>query len=412
MRLSKGAQSIALSVALSAAVLHPAESAGRTDFVPIVALDQGYTDNVGFVGEADEVSGDYTARLGASFQVDHQIRHGYLLASYATGYTTFRDNSALNHDGHRLRFVAYNNPRLNEFRFEALYRQSQDQGRAEELDDADLFITQRTNRQAYGASVSYYHRFREAKWKLGGYLSADRLEFEVIEGFDTGTLLPPEDRWSYVGALDFSRALSRRTLLGLIYVHQFFDLDLSGDESVNNVGMTLDYVTSKKSRLYFQIGAYRRDRDRLVEESLDRDEGVQGRLQFSRSFKRSELSFIGGRAASSGGSLRGTAVNTFVGVSLGTLSGTKWQYGGALRFARREPSNPLNSDVSSASASLYMEVLFRETLNNSVGIRINGSYVDQLEDELQDGRNTGSFYTLWLGLRWYPLGPTRVGRGS
>jgi hypothetical protein len=126
--------------------------------------------------------------------------------------------------------------------------------------------------------------------------------------------------------------------------------------------------------------------------------GVQGSIGVRRSFRKTELTFLAEHSPSSGGALSGTSTNSWAGLTLSGDPSVRWRWDVAARYARRDPTAPLQPTLTNAGAAFSVE--WRPLAK--LGVRILGEYSDQL------GGGTGglssSYFTAGAALIWYPRG--------
>lgn len=383
-----------LSLAL-AAPLAPV-FAGRTAFEPSLSFGYSYTDNVQYQ-DADD-SSDQSARLGLALALSHQERWGTLSLSYGTGFSKFDTFDELDNLSHSFSFGLDADRGLRSLGFSAYYTLSQDQGQTESLEDLDLFLTERTTRELYGASLSYGRRLRSERWNWGLSLGASDSSYDDIDDFSTPmSTLQTEDRSSFSGSVSFDRVFTRTTSGGLSYRLLSDDLDLSGDSKAHSLGFTLSHTVSDRVQLAAQLGAYQRSSDTLAEDPS----GIQGNVSLQRTYRSVKLGLSARHGASSGGALRGTSLDTSVGISLAPTSAVAgWTWSTAARWGHRDPDEKLSPTVQSVGLSAGTERKLARTL----GLRLGGSISDQSGDSIS---NNGSFYKVSVGLAWYPIGRRR-----
>lgn len=373
--------------------------AQSTVFFPELALEQGYSSNVLYLGESGAAS-DLFARLTVLLPVERQMRTGSWRLSYQGAATKYREFGVLDHISQSLGFNAQHQPaRRSSLAFNASYAQTQDQGDPDP-DDPNRFLSGRQDQETLRARL-FYGRDTGARWRLDAALDGSWNRFEPISGGDPGALAS-EDWRGLAATLGFSRRVSRRTTFGLRFSHQFYDREVTGREDSQLLGVTFNYSPGGDLALGGELGAYRRHRDPLLAGVADLDDhGLQGRISLGYSFGRQALAFAASHAPSSGGNLPGTSTNTTAGISLSGTPGPRWRWRLNSTYTRRDSTIVLASTLVTISNGVSIERLPRRKL----GFRLSGEYVDQSGSA--SGRLNGAFGNTRVGLVWYPRGLPR-----
>jgi hypothetical protein len=378
---------------------------GRAQFNPALTLAYRYTDNVLYVEGGDS---DQSARVGVELPVTWQLKKGSTTLSYRGGYTWYDRSDELNHDGHILRWSLTTSPdRLSNLNVNVGYRKTQQQGASRETfeaqqagEDTDTALSQRTDRQTYAARINY-GRTTKSRWQWNIGAGGSRREFDPISGVppDPGTI-PVEDRWSYDGTAGLLKNLSRRTSLGASVRYRVTDLDSGTKEDVQQYGLVLDHTLSEYATLRFTLGGYSRDQDNVLPGSDIVDSGVYASVNYGSNRPVGPVRFDFGAYVqpSSGGSLAGTSTNSAVYFSVIGDQARYWAWRVGTEYARRKPSDEALPTLDTFAVGGTVDRNFRRTL----ALRLRARYVDQSSDDV--GAPVGTFYTVSLGLVWYPRG--------
>jgi len=398
-------------LALALGAFAPSVPAGeRTTFDPKITLSHRYTDNVRIL-EDNTASSDASTRLSIGLNLGHEMKNGSLEFNYTTGYIKYQDFDELDHTGHLLSFGLNTSPGRGSLSVSTWFRRSQDQGEPDSLDEADLFLAQRTTRELIRTSVSYRRSVASGRWQWDVGVRGDRSRFEAIADFDSGTALTAvEDRIGYSGRLGFGRTVSPRTSVGVEYRYKEFELDVSQDETVNSFRFTLKHAATRKTAVNVRLGAFDRSQDpNPTAPTVDLDgTGFSGRVSVIHGFKSYTLAFDAGHSPSSGGARQGTSTDTAVGLSLvptlesGRVARRRWDWRLWTKYARRDPSDRTAPSIDSIGLGTWLERTFRFPL----GLRLGALIVDQSGESAADD---GSFYKTNVSLIYRPLANTRIG---
>jgi hypothetical protein len=409
-------------ILLVAGVAVPSD-AGKSTFNPQVTFGVNYTDNVAFVtgesgdSEPTQSREDVSSRLRLFLPYTNEMKRSSLRLAYETGYRAYRVYEQLNFLGHRLSFVYETTPRRKHSLgiFTNLVM-TQDQGNATRRteDDVDFFLSERTERKYIDFGVRYQHRIN-ARWRWDTTVAASMARFESIEGLDAPDVEPTvENRNAYRFAVGFNHYVSSRDYLGGRYRFQLSELETTGNEKFHSLSLTAGREFSKDFSLGLELGGYKRQRDDTEETSPSdfRDEGLYASVAvgYARPVGPLRLGFVTGVTPTTGGSLAGTSTNVTAALNVTQVTARVWDWSASTRYTRRIPSDRSipTTDTSSLNGSIT------RGLTNLLGINFYAAYAKQtVVDEAPEDypRSTGSFFTVGLGLVWYPLGRMRIARG-
>lgn len=378
--------------------LATAATAQRTTFDPQVNVGLFSTNNVAITRE--DARSDWGLRLGLILPVVHQLDRGSLAFTYSPWIELFREADTFNNVSHRLRLGLDTKPTLDSsLNLTAAYTDTQDQGVVESADPADLFLTQRTDRQRASLDLIYGDQLRN-RWNWGFALGGSIWNYErLVDSEDGADPIPLEDRSEVRSSVQLMRSLSPTTSLGLRYGYRRFVLELSGDENSHSVSFVFQKDIEERLSLEFSVGGFRNTGEAVsgeVDSSSDSRSGVQGQFRLTRLWQQSSLTMVAGHRPSSGGARIGTSVNSFVGLSYGNRGDQVWTWGLDGRVARRDPSNENQKVVN----SLALGGRVGRRLNRKTIIRMTARVFDQTDD---GGQTKGTYIYAWVGVVWRPL---------
>lgn len=378
--------------------------AQKTTFDPTIETSSGYTSNVDY-GGGEQVP-DYFLRFAAELPVIRETATDLLEFSYRPAIHRYKDFDQLDRDEHRLR-LDWNKEtgRSSEFNLYTSYIRTQLQGDASSLDDSDLFLFQRTNRQEGLIGVGYDSRFSRL-WTWDLQLDGAIRNYDAIS--DDGSSPPDsepevEDRDELTGMFRFSRVLSRRSSVGLALRQAWYRLEFSGDENSTQVAVTYDYEVGSRDTLAVELGGYHNTGDAAGTDPNEARTGPVFGLRWNHEYQKMDLGLYANHQPSAGGALPGTAIQTVVGLALRSSGPSNWRWGVFPRAAYRDPANPEDSGRTSAALSFEVD----RKITNWMSIRLRSDYIYQeYTDPEADDRSS---YTAYLGLIWMPKGGTRAG---
>jgi hypothetical protein len=376
-------------------------AAQRTTFNPSFEVSRGYTNNVTYSG-GSQVPDDFTT-LAVILPVVKRTANGSLDFRYRPSFVRHDRFEQLDRDEHRLRFdFTKATSRLSRFGLRTSYVSSQLQGDASSLDDSDLIVYRRTNRDVALAGLGYESsRLKGWTWNLG--LDGAIRRYEPVS--DDEPPVPErrlEDRNELIGSLGFARNLSPRTSVGFVVSQAWFVLEVSGEELSTQLAATYDHRIGRHDSLRLALGGYYNTGDAAgTDPDEPRTGGVVG-VRWAHSFRRISLRLYLDHRPSAGGALTGTALQSVLGLAVSS-SGRQWLWGVYPRLARREPANP--NELTRTSAALSGEVSRR--FSDKLSLRLRSDFLNQyFTGEDEEDRSTFSVY---LGLIWSPVGGTRLG---
>jgi hypothetical protein len=379
-------------------------SSARTLFNPQIAIEQAYTDDVQFVGGG---TSDSLTRLSALLPVVRETKRSTFEFSYAPSIQRYQDSDELDHTTHLVTLSAGSTTsRRSNVNFVAMYLLNQLQGRSSSLDEAELFVTGRTDRELYRGDFSYNKEFSQ-RWSFRGGLNYGESRFESIDDFDPLGPVPVEDRVYYGGTLGLGRAVSGTTTLGFEYGLQRFELEPIGtpqtttEETAHSLTFTIDRAVSRRTSLDATLGAFRNETD----EGDATRTGVQATLGLDRSYRTVDLRLEAQHQPSAGGSLPGTSTDSAIGLDLHGTALDPWIWSFSTRLARRDPNFVDEEVVTSVAAGGSIERSFARAL----GLRLSANYIDQQSD---DPDLKAGYLIAAVGLVWYPLGRSELAGGK
>ncbi|MGB5878509.1 MAG: hypothetical protein WBH85_00650 [Thermoanaerobaculia bacterium] len=379
-------------------LLATAATAQRTTFDPQVNVGLFSTNNVAITRE--DARSDWGLRLGLILPVVLQLDRGSLSFTYSPRVELFREADNFNNVSHRLRLGLVTVPAPDSsLNLTAAYSDTQDQGVVESADPADLFLTQRTDRQRASLDLIYGDQLRN-RWNWGFTLGGSIWNYErLVESDDGADPIPLEDRSEVRSSVQLTRSLSPTTALGLRYGYRRFVLELSGDENSHSVSFVFQKDVAERLSLEFSVGGFRNTGEAVtgpLDPASGTRSGVQGQFRLTRVWQQSSLSIVAGHVPSSGGARIGTSVNSFVGLSYGNRGSQVWTWGLDTRVARRDPSDENQRVIN----SIALGGRVGRRLSHKTTIRMTARVFDQTDD---GGETKGTYIYTWLGVVWRPL---------
>lgn len=382
----------------AAGLMATAAIAQRTTFDPQVNVGLFSTNNVALTRE--DPRSDWGLRLALILPVVRQLDRGSLTFSYSPWVELFRETDTFNNVSHRLRLSLVTAPTPeSSLNLTAAYSKTQDQGVVESIDPADLFLTQRTDRQRSSLDFTYGDQLRN-RWNWGFTLGGSIWNYDRV--IDSGVGDEPiglEDRSEVRTSFQVTRSLSPTTALGLRYGYRRFVLDLSGDENSQSFSFVYQKDIEERLSLEFSVGGYHNTGEAVtgpLDPSSGSRSGVQGQLRLTRNWRQSALAIVAGHRPSSGGARIGTSVNSYVGLSYGNRGDQVWDWGVYTRLARRDPSNENQKVIN----NLALGGRVGRRLNRKTTIRMTARVFDQTDD---GGESSATYLYVWLGAVWRPL---------
>ena len=383
----------------------PPVRAQRTRFNPRFSLSLFRSDNIDLLGA--ERRRDSGLTLGLALPVSRDLENGSLSFDYNTSFDKYDEFEELDNLSHRLRLSVTKDPSRNSsVQAQVGYSLTQDQGLAESPNDADLFLTPRTERETVSLDFSYRKRFR-SRWEWGFAGGFRDWSFDEIEGFESDA--PPtqlENRTEFSGAVTLARLLSESSAFGFSYSYRTFDLELSGEESVQAGSLVYRRQLEERLSLAVAVGGFLSTGTTAQGpggSSDDSRSGVQGTLNLSRNWRRTGLSLVIGHTPSAGNDRLGTSTNSTLGLSLTSRATRRWNWGLSARYALRDPNDTQEPTIDTLAFGANAGARVHRALSLQLGI----NYTDQSSDA---SGNEGSFLIGRIGLNWHPLRGSRVAR--
>lgn len=379
------------------------EGGGRhMTFNPSLSVGYGYVDNVVQAGTPSSSTSSSAASASLTLPVRRDLTRGRFEVAYRGLFRSYESFNVLDHVDHYLDSrLEHRFRRRSKLELSARYTRTQEGGDPTRLQDGNVYISSRVERESYGASILFDHGIG-ARWKWSIATDAGKSKIASIKDFspDTPPGIAPEGATSYGGALGIEREVSGRTSLGVRYRYQHFEPDTAPKEDVHEVVGRFTRTFRRKARLGFDFGGF--SRSRAVETDY-RTSGFTGGVDYSYGPVGRVRYTIGVAVApTSGGSLAGTSTDTRVVFTITSENTRKWDLGFASYYARRVASVTTVPDVDTVSGSAWIERRFAR----KVSIRLDGNWVDQSSS--LPGFSEGSYAYVNAFVVWYPLGGTRL----
>lgn len=377
----------------------PASAKATTSFDPVISVEERFEDNVQFIATEDAAQSDWSTRIGAVLPWGWQWKKTSASLNYSPMFVRYSEFSTLDHMANRLNFNTNTrfSPRSS-LAFRTSARRIQAQGFAGSVEDPDLDLNQRTTRNLGRADLNYERAMSQRwDWELGG--GASVAIYEEIEERQPGDPPPStENRAEFRVSTAMVREMSRKARFGARYLYSRYDLEYSGTEDIHAVALTASYDVGRRVALSIDLGGfYRTDfGDGDIESEKTSSSDFLGRLQFERTYRRTELTIYARYAPSSGGSRIGTSTNSVAGIQLSSHDTQTWNWSGAVRYSYRDPTNPLVAAVNTGSVGGYLE----RALGRKLGLRLRSNLVSQ----------ENIYFNAGLMLTWYPK--ARSARGG
>jgi hypothetical protein len=388
-----GLVSLAAAAALAAGT-GPAW-AQKTTFNPSVLIEQGYSNDIYYAG-GEAPDSDTDRRIALEIPYERETPTSALRLSYRPSYVRQQEFDELDRDEHRFD-LRWNGElsRRSRLRASAHFTRTQSQGSPEQLDDPELFLTGRSDRDVGRAELSFTHAPSPRwTWELLGLSAA--YHFRPIEDFATDT--DDEDRRDYGATTRFMRTLSRNSSLGLRYDYRRFSLEDSGDDDNHGLAVSWDSRLGQKLSLSATAGVFHSRGDTLPDGEKT---GGYGEFHLNRGFERMRLELGLQHRPSSGGAIDGTSEQTSLDLALASGARRRaWSWSAGPGAARREP----NSDS---------DTIYGYGANGFVERRLAGQFALRLRANWYDQSNDDSIFETGLAFLWYPWAGTALsGVGS
>ena len=166
---------VRLGLVVSLCLVVTAAEAQKTEFNPGIQLSAGYNSNLGFGGNVNP--SDYFRLLQVYLPVYRNTRTQQLLFQYRPRLFRYDEFTQLDRDEHDLSFgLSHRYANRNRLRFEVRWITTQVQGDAASIDDTELFLDQRSDRQLFRGRFDWHQPFaRRWFWRANVIAaSADR----------------------------------------------------------------------------------------------------------------------------------------------------------------------------------------------------------------------------------------------
>lgn len=393
---------VAVAIFLAGATVIAAQ---QKQFDPQLSVGLFRTSNVAFVGDGPSDTG---LRLGLTLPVSRPLQNGSLAFRYSAGYQIYDRSTTLDNLSHRVSLAVSKSPSRNtSFGVQAGYIRTQEQGLADSLEETDLFLSQRSERETINFGLSLSSKI-STRWEWS--LSAGYLDwgFDPIEDFESeSSEVALEDRTALSGSFTFARLLSETSALGFSLGYSQFDLEFSGEQDTQMASLVYSRELGERLSLSISAGGFVSSGTALEdvdEGSSDSRSGFQGTLNLSRSLKRVSLSLFAGHMPSAGNDRPGTSVNTIVGVSVSSESARRWNWGVFARYAYRDPNDPTESSLETFALGADVGFVFGRSLSLQLGVNYTDQFGEGAEGE-------GSYVGAQVSLVWHPLARTRLAGG-
>lgn len=390
-----------LLAAIAAAA--PPVAAQHVTFNPSLSLEQGYDDNVFY--NANDQQSDSLTRFNADLPLRRESRTGFVDLRYRPSILRYSDFDGFDRDEHdlRIRWETESGPR-NTFRVDGMYRKTQEYGEVASIDETDLFIGRRVERDRLRAAFDF-EREQSARWSWGVNVSGSTTDYgPLLDSTDPSDLEPPEDKSDYGADLRATWAMSRTSRIGGRYGHREFDLDLSGEESSDTASFLFEKDFDERTSLELAVGGFHSTGTAANPGSPDDSRsGALVEFRFQRLYDRMRLTAVASHLPSAGGVFEGTATTSVVGVQLASLRTRQWRFKVAPRITRRDPSD--ETEGTRTTIGLLGEL--ERAVSVKLAIRGRARWIDQSNDDPAiDDRQS---FEAYIGLVWYPLGGTTLG---
>ncbi len=393
-----------VATGLSAALLLAAAGApgarAAADVNPSISLGTEYSDNVGYASANDQA--DWAATLGFRVPIVWRRTRGTTALSFNGTYVKQDKEESLDRFNWGAAFAVSQTPSpRTSLSFVAGFVHTQAQGDPRNLDDTEIFLTQRAERDLAQASFDLNRQITK-RWNWTFNLNAQDQSSENISDFDGGTtpsVSEFEDKRSYGVRSGLSRAISGRTSIGFQGQYRTFELDESGDQDTVAVNLTLNRTLSEFSSFNVSAGGYRSTGEAADGTGAeDESDGFQVAVGYTRSMRNVALNLGLSHAPSSGGNLEGTAKQTTASFGISNRQAVRWDWNVGLQHGLREPADPAQPDRESTALNADFERAFGRQL----GLNLGTSFVHQtIDDPAFEDRDV---FRATAGLVWYPRG--------
>lgn len=362
--------------------------AAQTRFEPSLAGDATYSDNLG--NTPTMATSDTGYRFTLDLPVVRTWQNGELSFRYSPRLYRYQDESDLDRTDHAADLTV--NARLSRrssLDFSTRFSRSQVQGGFISLDDTDVILTGRADRDRLDADLSYGLQVTP-RWTWSLATGVGSVNYEAIPGYTALT----EDRDQTRISTGFGRQVSQNTTVGMDLRYEENDLDVSADEKIRNANVTVKHQIDQKNSIDLAVGYFSVD---AMTGSADRS-GAFLTFSFSRDFDQLALATFLGYRPTAGGNLPGTATVANIGASIGSRASKVWIWSVAGVFARRDPASSAANEIDST--------VLRGDLtwvpHRKIGVRLTASRNSQIEKNSTSGDIEVNRAT--LGVVWYLRG--------
>ena len=200
------------------------------------------------------------------------------------------------------------------------------------------------------------------------------------------------------------RSLSQQTGLGILIEHNSYELDISGSEDVERLAMVVNRnLGGPGDELRLDLGVSSRSGDFILPGSSEfttiESTDFFGAVSFTRTLRKSTWTMSAALQPSSGGVSELTTTDTVAGIIYRFSPGPIWSGSVSGRYASQDPVDDAREAIDSLACGFQIE--WRPI--RRFGCRLGA---DTFEQSGQTGLDDISVTRGWLGLVWYPLGPS------
>ena len=382
----------------------PAADAQQTTFNPSVSFGFAYTDNVDYLDQAGATTGDTGATFGAVLPLVRKINQGSLRLTYDVGTIAYQDESQFDTTNHLASFDFYRESRREAtWRVSTRYAKTDQQrtspilpteilpNQTDGLDDANLSLTNRTDRETIDAAVDYGWRIGR-RWGLTAGFNAG--QSTLAGGTDV------EDRTWYGTSFGVRNTVSAKSSVGMGYSFRRVELDTSGTEDFQTLDFFFDRDLGRKLKLELLVGGLSRSPD-----GSESDTQVFGSASFSfnegLTLGPVRLGFSAGVSPGKAEGLTGTAMNSTAGFSISGVRTDPMNWRIGTFYNHRDPFE----SGEPSTDTLRVGVGAERRISRLFGLRFGADYSDQTSD---DPILEVNYTRAELNLVVYPLGGTRI----
>lgn len=377
--------------------------AQRTTFNPSVRFDYEYTDNARILEDGTAKPSDTAAALGVSLPFQRDLRgDDFVSFSLQASRRQYQSFGEFDHTDVGAS-AQYSKKTRGGFAWDLQGRAVQSQKQAQPdpgIGDAD-FLSRRVEQRAFGVRTSFADTIGR-RWNWRATADAVQSEFDRVDDAEVPTdptAATPEGRTVYGAGFGVGRKVTRKTQIGARLGYRVFDLDLTPDETVQRLGVSVDHQFTENFSLRVGIGAFRRSSD--GDEDALRTEGVSSNfgIDYGRAIKKFRFSFDLGVRPSDGGAILGTSNDTTAALSVSRGdSNNPWSWGASIRHTHRVPTERALESTDTVSLGTSVE----RVVGKRLSLRLGVSWAEQ-SGSTESAGNDASVYTGRFGLVWYPF---------